>query len=471
MAQIRVKQIKDLSLTVPTTDNGFATLEVGTTTKDVLTSIAQGTPAQGATQNGIMTGITVSGNTITPVYKSIAEIITEGTIATESYVNGKIDALDTTSDVVIASKSGNTVTLKAGIAQENGLIKQGTGADITLADVATTGAAADVAIADTGSLFTAENVEAALAEVMGKVNNINVGVTKVTGSEAIVATPETGIGDVAVSLKIAESEKVLSQDGNGLKSTLTVDIANRNENGIQNSYIQIKGINGDLVSEVNANAFVKDGFLQKVELIEATAEGQENVLRFTWNSDAGIQVTEIKVSELCDVYTADETYLHLNGFKFEHIEVLDEEIIGVGNKTSDLKFSYPKLSVDKAGHVTQVTEQVINIPTTDTIDENDGTDLATEGAVKNYVDSQLSAQATKHVHVESTSTTIDLKQSRYTLVSTNNYNFDVYQNGIRLKDSEFSIDGTTMTIDPEVEHVPGDIYLVCYVVKATELPV
>ena len=76
-----------------------------------------------------------------------------------------VGALDTASDVTIASKSGKAVTIAAGISETNGIIGAGSGTAITLADVASTGAAEDVSYDNTTSGLTATNVQSALNEV------------------------------------------------------------------------------------------------------------------------------------------------------------------------------------------------------------------------------------------------------------------------------------------------------------------
>ena len=82
----------------------------------------------------------------------------------EATWNGKQDAI-TDGSAVIATVSEGVVTLKAGVGQTKGAVAQGTGDDITLAKVATTGAAADIAVADTAEKFTATDLEAVLAEL------------------------------------------------------------------------------------------------------------------------------------------------------------------------------------------------------------------------------------------------------------------------------------------------------------------
>lgn len=79
--------------------------------------------------------------------------------------NTKVATLDTSSDVTTASVSDGVVTLTAGIAEEDGIIKKGSGTDITLAKVATTGAAEDVSYDNTESGLTATDLQAAVDEV------------------------------------------------------------------------------------------------------------------------------------------------------------------------------------------------------------------------------------------------------------------------------------------------------------------
>lgn len=80
-------------------------------------------------------------------------------------IDGAIEALDTSSDVSIASKSGNAVTIAGSIAEADGIVGAGSASSITLADVAATGAAGDVAYDNSTSGLTATDVQAALDEV------------------------------------------------------------------------------------------------------------------------------------------------------------------------------------------------------------------------------------------------------------------------------------------------------------------
>lgn len=79
--------------------------------------------------------------------------------------NAAVAALDTSSDVAIATQSGKAVSIAAGISETDGIIGAGSGTAITLADVASTGAAEDVSYSNTTSGLTATNVQAAIDEV------------------------------------------------------------------------------------------------------------------------------------------------------------------------------------------------------------------------------------------------------------------------------------------------------------------
>ena len=80
-------------------------------------------------------------------------------------IDEAIEALDTQNDVAIANKSGDVVTIKAGISETDGIIAQGSGSDITLAAVASTGEAEDVAYDNTTSGLSATDAQAAIDEL------------------------------------------------------------------------------------------------------------------------------------------------------------------------------------------------------------------------------------------------------------------------------------------------------------------
>ena len=121
------------------------------------------------TASGGVIDVTINGTSIKGT-NGTASIAVDGTynatsnkIASQSTVTTAINALDGTA--VIASKTGNVVTIKSGITETDGVISNNSNADIVLEEVASTGAAADVSIADAQNKITATNVEDALTEL------------------------------------------------------------------------------------------------------------------------------------------------------------------------------------------------------------------------------------------------------------------------------------------------------------------
>lgn len=259
-----------------------------------------------------------------------------------------IATLDSTKSNVATLTDGATTTdIRVEVVEVDGMLTAVNVTD-TLAAVAHSGEAADVTFANAHGVFTGENiptdVEKAIAEVMSRANELE------------AAQLEEGIG-----IAIDENNKI------NANFDIAIETREASEGVTAGTYIVIKdGTN--VIAEENANAFVKDGFLQSVVLDEENGE-----LVFTWNTDAEgageeNQVTRIAISELCDVYTADETYLHLDNFVFSHktsgvtagqyaANAADVTV----NSTTSQSFKVPTLTVDAAGHVTAASEKTVTI--------------------------------------------------------------------------------------------------------------
>ena len=226
-----------------------------------------------------------------PVIDVTDAVAVANPLTTKTYVDNKVAALD--GSATIASKSGDVVTLKAGLTEVDGVVSNNSGTDIVLEEVATTGAAADVSIADTGNKITATTVEGALAELADAITNTTVSVDS--------------------------NEKIISMsNSNVLSSTLTIAIEKQGESGNQKDYIVLKGINGAEVAKVDASAFVLDGMLSTAELVTVAEQGvSETVpyIKLTFNTDAGQQPIRFSVSSLVDTYTSgNSTALTVNKY-------------------------------------------------------------------------------------------------------------------------------------------------------------
>ena len=104
-----------------------------------------------------------------------------------------------------------------------------------------------------------------------------------------------GKEDKDTTYSVKEGEKVLSLDGTVFGTTLKIQKATHDDK----TWVQLLGINDELVSEFDAAEFVADGFLTNAEYDADTRE-----LVFTWNTDAGVGVDRVPVGDLVDTYTA-----------------------------------------------------------------------------------------------------------------------------------------------------------------------
>jgi hypothetical protein len=260
----------------------------------------------------------------------------------KAYVDSAINALD-------ADKSGSNTKgdITVQVVETDGKITEVKVSD-TLKSVAHTGAAADVEIVDEDGLYTSTTVEAALAEVMAKANTLDAAqLSAGTGIEIGTDNTINANFDIAIETRTGENagEYIVIKDGE------------------------------NVIADVNANAFIKDGFLASV-----TKDATTNELVFTWNTDAEAgesnQVTRIAISDLCDVYTAKvNDWIQLNGFEFSHktssvtagTYANNTDNVTV-DSTTEKSFNVPTLTVDAAGHVTAASEKTVTIKLPATID-------------------------------------------------------------------------------------------------------
>lgn len=108
-------------------------------------------------------------------------------------IEAAIAALDTVSDVGIASKTGKIVSIAAGISETDGIIGAGSGTAIELAGVASTGNAEDLVYDPTTSGLTATDAQSAIDEVVGGLG------TAAAADVATTAIQESSTDDSLVS--------------------------------------------------------------------------------------------------------------------------------------------------------------------------------------------------------------------------------------------------------------------------------
>ena len=103
---------------------------------------------------------------------------------------------------------------------------------------------------------------------------------------------------------VKSGDKFLATANGELSSTISVKYDETNKK------IQLIGIGNEVVSEIDATAFIKDGMVNNVQYDAATSK-----VTITFNTDAGKEPIEIDLSNLINTYTAGNG-LSLNGSEF-----------------------------------------------------------------------------------------------------------------------------------------------------------
>ena len=102
----------------------------------------------------------------------------------------------------------------------------------------------------------------------GALSVASAALTQYVGENAVTVSSADTSNNKTVSLKINSGDNVLSQDTNGLSTTLSIayDSSTRK--------LQLKGKGGNVISDIDATAFVKDGMLNDTAVFTASATTQ-----------------------------------------------------------------------------------------------------------------------------------------------------------------------------------------------------
>lgn len=257
----------------------------------------------------------------------------------KKYTDNKIAALtyndtaDKANFVTAVSETGGKITVSRGAVTSNDktiVIGNGTdgGIDVKANIDGTT------IIADKGS---------------GKMSVASSALTQYVGENAIkVSNVDETKNTKTVSLSIKNGDKVLTQDANGLATTLSLVYDSVAKT------ITLKGSGKNVLSTINTNDFVKDGMLNDAKAFMATAKTQEITFKGGKHSFENLTVNhhyigfEFKTSDgVKTTYTYDnldatdiiDTYKAGNGL------VLNDHTFSVNKNASAEKF----LTVDSNG--------------------------------------------------------------------------------------------------------------------------
>lgn len=213
---------------------------------------------------------------------------TSGSIA--KMIKDAIDALDGTA--TIASKSGNVVTIKGGIAQVDGSIDNDSSTDIVLEEVASTGAAADVSVADKGGNYDATDVEGVLAEIA---ENLGDGVD---GKTVHLADESAGQSDYAKVYKLYQGADASDNTNNTLVGTINIPKDKVVQSG------KVVTIEDDQDSDGDTTSGLDDGTYIKIVLQNVAAPLYINATSLVDIYTAAQNATQVQVAVVNGVISA-----------------------------------------------------------------------------------------------------------------------------------------------------------------------
>lgn len=343
--------------------------------------------------NAISNSVGLENNFSLDLSSDTTTIIKDDTDVKSALLHLANNIKDVTSDLdgsaTIATKSGNTVTLKAGVTETDGIISNSTGNDIVLADVASTGAAEDVSIADSGNHTEQTNVEGALGEIYTRIEAME-GSFDVIKSVDATSTPagvvwmdgQTQVtGTLAASAQTFHKVYLVPANGGTAPNAYSEYITTKTENGGIITYaweklgdisvdltgyaksVTINGkqytvtanttdINvGDAITSITGETAISTGANSDLVSVEATT-----VKDTTNGTNITTIASKVKVEEVADGLTKDSTATYADG----HYVIENGKLVSAAGKSTGDTY---------------------------TISANDG--LTTASDVKAYVDSSI----------------------------------------------------------------------------------
>lgn len=319
-----------------------------------------------------------------------------------TYTNEEIAKLDVTD----TATENNFVT---SVSETNGKI------EVTRAAVASPTKTVSVTKADGGGVNFDVNIDGKTivknAE-SGVISVASAALTQYVGENAVTVSSADTSNNKTVSLKINSEDKVLSQDTNGLFATLSIayDSSTRK--------LQLKGKGGNLINDIDATAFVKDGMLNDTAVFTAT--GDKQTVEFGVGDDK--RTHEYTNLTLANHYIAFEFKIDNDSAQPYKYEILDATSIidvyenGNGLELTDHTFSVKKaddsegfLTIDENGvKISGVTDAIAAAAASAKTEVKKATDdqhidvtsAATDGHVTYTISSKDIASATELTNVK-----------------------------------------------------------------------
>lgn len=222
--------------------------------------------------------------------------------------------------------------------------------------------------------------------------------TQYVGENAVTVSTADTSNNKTVSLKINSGDKVLSQDNNGLSATLSIayDSSSRK--------LQLKGNANEVINEIDATAFVKDGMLNDTAVFTASATTQ--------TVDFGDRHHEYSSLTINHHYLAFEFKIDNDDAQPYKYEILDAtSIIDVYNNGNGLELTDHTFSVKLAqGSETFLTVDGTGLKLSGVTDAIAAAAASAKTEVKKASDDQhinVTSAATENGHVTYTISSVD----------------------------------------------------------------
>ena len=264
---------------------------------------------------------------INKLKKEIETQIQNTLTSANTYTNDEIAKLDVPDSPV----DNNFVT---SVSETDGKI------EVTRAAVASPTKTVSVTKADGGGVNFDVNIDGKTivknAE-SGVLSVASAALTQYVGENAVTVSTADTSNNKTVSLKINSGDNVLSQDTNGLSTTLSIayDSSTRK--------LQLKGKGGNLISDIDATAFVKDGMLNDTAVFTAS----ENTQSITFSGSSNTH--EYSGLTINHHYLAFEFKISSGESSSYNYEILDAtSIIDVYKNGNGLELTDHTFSVKKA---------------------------------------------------------------------------------------------------------------------------
>ena len=291
-------------------------------------------------------GFVYEGSNGTP--KSITIFDNEGSKSeTNTEINNLREEIKTQIQNTLTSANNNTTAKIAELdvtdtATENNFVTSVSETDgkieVTRASVASPTKTVSVTKADGGGVNFDVNIDGKTivkdAE-SGALSVASAALTQYVGENAVTVSTADTSNNKTVSLKINSGDKVLSQDTNGLSATLSIayDSSSRK--------LQLKGNSGNVISDIDATAFVKDGMLNDTAVFTASATTQSITFSGSTHKYSGLTSNHH--------YLAFEFKISSGESSSYNYEILDAtDIIDVYKNGNGLELTDHTFSVKKA---------------------------------------------------------------------------------------------------------------------------